>query len=268
MSIIYEPSGKAREYSPLAANFYEGCDHGCAYCYAPAIRRKTREEYAATVKPRDNVLAKLEKEVKLFKDSHSQVLFNFMGDPYCSANDQFKITRYALNMFLNHRIPVAILTKGGSRALRDADIIKLFGRHIKVGSTLTFLSPMLSAQWEPGAASPADRLSMLRAFHAMGVRTWGSFEPVIDPCESLALIESSLDAVDEYKIGKVNNFGGLDKSIKWTAFLESAVSILREAGKPFYIKYDLREAAPSVALRPEEIDSDIHCVPSWSMKAS
>ena len=31
MSIIYEPRGKAREYSELAVNLYTGCSHGCRY---------------------------------------------------------------------------------------------------------------------------------------------------------------------------------------------------------------------------------------------
>jgi hypothetical protein len=39
MKIIYEPRGAAREYSPLAANLYRGCIHGCKYCYAPACLR-------------------------------------------------------------------------------------------------------------------------------------------------------------------------------------------------------------------------------------
>lgn len=263
MSIIYEPKGKAREYSPLAANFYEGCDHGCAYCYAPGIRRMTRESYAASVRPRRDLLAELEKDMKEYAYSQKQVLFNFMGDPYCAANDVYKLTRGALIICLEHHVPVAILTKGGSRALRDSDIVKLFGRHIKVGSTLTFLSPERSAEWEPGAASPTDRLSMLGAYHTMGVRTWGSFEPVIDPEESLQLIKASLDVVDEYKVGKINNFGGIDKTIDWTAFLDSVVSILRKANKPFYIKYDLRQAAPSVKLFGNEIMADEHCVAPW-----
>lgn len=32
MAAIYEPSGAAREYSPLALNYVRGCDHGCVYC--------------------------------------------------------------------------------------------------------------------------------------------------------------------------------------------------------------------------------------------
>ena len=45
MSIIYQPKGKAREYSPLAANLYLGCNHGCKYCYAPSIRFQTRQDF-------------------------------------------------------------------------------------------------------------------------------------------------------------------------------------------------------------------------------
>lgn len=43
---IYEPRGAAREYAELALNVYEGCTHGCAYCYAPAVMRKTRDDFA------------------------------------------------------------------------------------------------------------------------------------------------------------------------------------------------------------------------------
>jgi DNA repair photolyase len=268
MGIIYEPKGKAREYSPLAANFYEGCDHGCAYCYAPGIRRMTRECYSDNVKPRMNLISELTKDMKEYTNSQKQVLFNFMGDPYCYANDKYKLTREALGIMLRHHVPVAILTKGGSRALQDADIIKQFGDHIKVGSTLTFISTELSKEWEQGAAIPSDRLAMLESYHSIGIKTWGSFEPVIDPQESLKLIEASLDFVDEYKIGKINNYGGIDKTIDWTAFLESVVSILREAKKPFYIKYDLRQAAPSVKLYGNEVLPDEHCVKPWPIEES
>lgn len=36
MHIIYKTTGRAREYSELAVNLYQGCAHACAYCYAPA----------------------------------------------------------------------------------------------------------------------------------------------------------------------------------------------------------------------------------------
>ena len=255
MSIIYEPKGKAREYSPLAANFYEGCDHGCVYCYAPRIRYKTREDYKQ-VTPRRDILHQLEKDCKKYAYSTRQVLFNFMGDPYCDANEQHKITRGALNLMLNHHIPVAVLTKGGNRALQDMDIIKQFGDHIKVGATLTFDDPVKSKEWETDSAIPDERYAMLKAFHDNGVRTWASFEPVIDPAESVKAIQKTISFVDEYKIGKINNYNGIDKQIDWSGFLSKVVGILRAAGKPFYVKYDLRQAAPDVKLYGNEVLQD------------
>jgi hypothetical protein len=32
---IYQPTGLAWEYAPLAASPYRGCGHGCKYCYVP-----------------------------------------------------------------------------------------------------------------------------------------------------------------------------------------------------------------------------------------
>ena len=71
MSIIYKPKGKAREYSPLAANFYNGCDHGCIYCYAPGIKKITREQYLS-VSPRRDILHEIEKDCKKYAYSKSR----------------------------------------------------------------------------------------------------------------------------------------------------------------------------------------------------
>ncbi|KAA6320448.1 hypothetical protein EZS27_029784 [termite gut metagenome] len=35
---IYNPSGKAGEYSYWACNFYNGCSNGCTYCYLVFVR--------------------------------------------------------------------------------------------------------------------------------------------------------------------------------------------------------------------------------------
>lgn len=256
MAIIYVPKGRAREYSPLAANLYDGCSHGCKYCYAPGIRHLSIDEYSKAANPRAEILEKIENDCLIFHDSREQVLLSFIGDPYCPENETDDLTGSVLRLFLKHRIPTAILTKGGHRALRDMDLIKSFGRSIKVGATLTFSDPDRSKEWEPGAALPTDRIETLLAFKAMGVRTWASFEPVIDPSQSLEMIRLSLDAVDEYRLGKLNHYRGLDTSIDWVAYLSQAVGLLRVKGKPFYVKQDLREAAPSVPLYGNEVLMD------------
>ena len=63
MNVIYEPKGRAREYSPLACNLYMGCTHGCKYCYAPACMHKKPEEWHEAARARgDNVLKLFEKD--------------------------------------------------------------------------------------------------------------------------------------------------------------------------------------------------------------
>jgi DNA repair photolyase len=264
MGKIYVPTGKAREYSPQAANFFDGCDHGCAYCYAPNIRRTTRDKFLE-VKLFKSGLPDFEKSCKERRGKCTQVLFNFIGDPYCDFDKKgdTSVTRQALEIALDNKIPIAILSKGGERILRDLDLFSMFGPNVKIGATLTFSTAEKSLEWEPGAATPDDRLNALKICHDKQIKTWASFEPVIDPNESLAVMERSLPYVDVFKVGKINNFRGLDETIDWTSFLSTAVKILRDAGKGFYIKKDLREAAPSIRLYGSEVMHDDFALPSW-----
>lgn len=257
MSMIYEPKGKAREYSPLALNLYMGCTHNCKYCYAPSTMQRTRGSYFCKPEPRKSVIENLIKELKRNRPTE-QVLLSFIGDVYCESQDNNALTREALEILLENKIPVAILTKGGKRCLKDLDIYKRFGGHIQVGATLTFDNDADSLEWESGAATPQERLDVLKQLHENGTKTFASFEPVIIPAQSLNLIQQSLDYIDIYKIGKINNYQGLDKAIDWTAFLQSCLDILRPAGKQFYIKHDLRVAASSIRLYGNEVLSDEH----------
>jgi DNA repair photolyase len=253
MSVIYEPSGKAREYAKLACNLYTGCDHGCLYCYAPAIRRMTRDEYKKPI-PRRNILKEFEKECKKHYNTEKAILFCFMTDPYNSAEDDYRITREALKIALKHKIPIKILTKS-TTVLNDIDVIKKFKKHISIGVTLTFDNNIDSEKWEPEASYPFERIETLKKLKNEGVYTWASFEPVIDINQSIGMLIKALPYVDHYKIGKINNFKGLDKEIDWSNFLNEAISILR-GQKPFYIKQDLRRAAPEIQLYGNEVLAD------------
>lgn len=261
MSLIYTPRGRAREYSPKALNIYLSCTHSCEYCYAPSCRRQTKDQYFAKPWPRKDIAKKLWKE--LDQDSpEEQVLLSFIGDVYCETHDENRATRECLEALYAHSVPVAILTKGGYRCLKDLAMFKKFGEHIMVGTTLTFDNQRDSFQWEPGAANPYERIGTLKRLHGCGIRTFASFEPVIDPEQSLNLMRVTAEegCVDVYKVGKLNNYKGLDKQIDWTDFLQRAVSILRGSGREFYVKEDLRKCAPTVELFGDEIVADAHCV--------
>lgn len=143
MAAIYEPSGAAREYSPLAMNYIHGCDHGCVYCYVPKMMKRFDKNYVHSdvyIKEETALLKEIERSCKKHEDSPKQVFLSFLTDPYSSFNEKTKLTRRVLEMLLKHRIPVSILSKGGLRILDDLDVIKDFGANIQVGASLTFTS--------------------------------------------------------------------------------------------------------------------------------
>lgn len=252
MSLIYEPRGKAREYSPLAINLYSGCGHKCSYCYVPDVLRITRAEFDTNVKARKDILKTMEREIKKISYSPKQVFMSFTTDPYNPIDEKEGLTRIALELFLKYKIPVSILTKSGNKALRDIDIIKKFGSHIKVGASLTYDNDIDSNRIERGAALPLERLNMLKKFNAEGVKTWVSFEPIMQPDQVLNLLSRSIEYVDEYQLGKLS---GDKRDIDWKDFLKKSVAILRENKKEFYIKETLRNSA-DINYNSHEIEMD------------
>ena len=183
MSVIYRPTGMAREYSPYALNLYIGCSHRCKYCYAPHTLQKSEKAYFGTPEPRKNILALLESDLK--KTAYTeQILLSFVGDVYCESADGGETTREALSLLNAYHAPVAVLSKGGKRMLRDLDLFGAFGERIAVGTTLTLLDQEKSREWEPYASTPEERLETLKILHESGIRTFASFEPTIEPRES------------------------------------------------------------------------------------
>ena len=239
MSLIYEPAGRAREYAPLALNLYNGCAHGCTYCYAPAVLREDRAAFHAHPSPRIDVIAKLERELAKEPAGKERppVLLCFTTDPYQLLAAETGITRRAIELLHERGYPVHVLTKGGMRAAVDFDLLGAVVGDA-YAATLTILDPVASAEWEPAAALPAERMAALALAHAEGITTWASLEPVIDPEQTLALIRATHEYVDLFKVGTLNHHP-LAKTIDWPAFAASVVDLLQELGASYYLKNDL-----------------------------
>jgi DNA repair photolyase len=239
---IYEPGGRARDDSENAFNIYTACSHRCKYCYAPAIFMKKREDwFTDNATPRKDFLKELLTDIPKHAGQKAQVLFCFTNDPYGGCDPKFRATRKALEQFLKYEIPVAILSKGGYRVCEDIDVFKKFGEHIKIGQTLTFDNTSDSLEWESGAAIPEERIDTARKIHEAGIKTFASIEPVVFPVQSMKMIELSIPYIAEYRVGKLNRYKGMDKSVDWKKFLHEAVDYLRENKKQIFIKKDLAD---------------------------
>ena len=251
---IYKPAGRAREYSPLALNYFKGCDHGCKYCYVPNMMKRFNSNYKheSVISPTD--FHRLELSAKKMQECGQQILLSFTGDPYCNVENGE--TRKVLEILNKYNHKVAILTKNPEKALKDIDIIKRFGNRIKIGATLTFDNEIDSKEWEPSAPTPKSRIYGLRRFAESGVITWASFEPVIIPEQSLNTLSEVAEFINHVKIGKINNYNGIDKNIDWAKFIFESVKLCREKNLPFYIKNDLAIYNKGVYLSGDEINED------------
>ncbi len=245
---IYNPTGRAEEYSPLALNYFSGCTHNCRYCYVSRLNSMAGKGVSQAVcyPPDFESFKGLEDSARKYQGCNKQILISFTGDPYCDMPPQY--TRKVLEILNKYNHKVAILTKGGSRTLRDIDLFKKFTRNdlfaaneprISVGATLTCDNDTDSLKWEPGAAMPADRIETLRTLTAQGIRTWVSFEPVIYPEQTLNLLKQVSDIVHHVRIGKINDFENMDKEIDWNEFVKQSVAVCKTKNLPFYIKNDL-----------------------------
>lgn len=253
---IYEPAGRAREYSPLALNYFKGCDHACKYCYVPNMLTRFNSNYnhGTVINPVD--FSKLEASAKKMQGCGKQILLSFTGDPYC--NSENGETRKVLEILNKYNHKVAILTKQPDKAMKDLDLFLKFGDRFKIGSTLTFDNEKDSLEWEKGASLPIERVDALRKFAELGIKTWASFEPVIIPEQSLSLLLTVSEFIDHVKIGKINNYKGIDKQIDWGKFIFDSVRILRDAemNDRFYIKKDLLIHNTGVYLSGNETNED------------
>ena len=125
-TIIYEPTGKAREYSELAANLYTGCAHACKYCYCPSIMRKSLQDWSESHHARTNVINQFKRDAEkaTIEQKEKELLFSFMSDCYQNEESAF-LTRQALLICeQNNFKKVNVLTKAGFRAVNDFDIFQ------------------------------------------------------------------------------------------------------------------------------------------------
>ena len=240
--LIYHPSGRAGEYADkgYAINLYRGCTHGCKYCYVPGVLRMSKEDFHAVSIPAVDVLQRLEADMKRVGPLLEPIFLCFTCDPYC-IDAPHHTTRKAIQIIMDSGNSVNILTKGGHSAIRDFHLLADDSMS-KIGATLTFADEDLSLEWEPEAATPIERVNMLAIAKAKGIETWASIEPVIDPIQSLRIMEASMPFVDTFKIGKWNH----DKranDINWRNFLMRTVEMMKDNNKAYIIKEDLRKAA-------------------------
>jgi len=160
----------------FSLNPYQGCEHGCIYCYA----RNSHEYwgYSAGLDFESRIVVKKNAPQllrKFFENKNWQpapLSLSGNTDCYQPIERKMRITRQLLEICLEFRNPVGVLTKN-ALVLRDLDIIKELASHklIRVFTSITSLDEELRKVMEPRTATYKSRLKVLETLSKNGVPT-------------------------------------------------------------------------------------------------
>ncbi|RKE98918.1 PA0069 family radical SAM protein [Ichthyenterobacterium magnum] len=170
-------------------NMYQGCEHGCIYCYA----RNSHEfwGYSAGLDFERKILVKkeapklLEQLLKKKSWQAHTIVMSGNTDCYQPAEKQFKITRDCLNVFLKYKHPVGIITKN-ALILRDLDILKELAKDnlVAVNISITSLSEKTRQILEPRTATIKKRLKTVEVLSKNDIPVNVMLAPIIPSINS------------------------------------------------------------------------------------
>lgn len=147
-------------------NPYQGCEHGCIYCYARNSHQywgfSAGLDFERKIVVKENAPELLEKFLKNKKWQPAPIMLSGNTDCYQPVERKLKITRRMLEVLLRFKHPVGVITKN-ALILRDLDILMEMARMrlVHVNISITTLDESLRRMLEPRTVSSVNRLKVI-----------------------------------------------------------------------------------------------------------
>ena len=165
-------------------NPYQGCEHGCTYCYA----RNSHQYwgYSAGIEFERKIIVKKDAPT-LFKKflerkgwDATTISLSGNTDCYQPAERKFKLTRQLLEIALEYKQPIGMITKN-SLILRDQDILQEMARQnlCMVYVSINSLNESLRQVMEPRTTTAKQRLKIVEQLSAAGIPMGVMVAPLI-----------------------------------------------------------------------------------------
>ncbi|MBC7417321.1 MAG: PA0069 family radical SAM protein, partial [Pedobacter sp.] len=165
-------------------NPYQGCEHGCTYCYARNAHQYWG--YSAGLDFERKIIVKKEAP-QLFKKflerkdwDASTISLSGNTDCYQPAERKFKITRQLLEIALAYKQPIGMITKN-SLILRDKDLLQEMAKLnlCMVYVSINSLNEDLRQKMEPRTATSRQRLKVVEELTKEGIPVGVMVAPLV-----------------------------------------------------------------------------------------
>jgi DNA repair photolyase len=169
------------EYS---LNPYQGCEHGCVYCYARNSHTywgfDAGMDFESKIIIKKNAPEIFEKQMMNPKWEVLPIMLSGNTDCYQPAERKFQLTRKILEIALKFKQPVSIITKN-SLVTRDIDILAEMAKEnlIHVNISITSLMEETRLALEPRTSSAIKRLKTIEALSKNGIPVNVMAAPII-----------------------------------------------------------------------------------------
>lgn len=168
----------------FSVNPYQGCEHGCIYCYA----RNSHQYwgFSAGLDFESRIIAKINAP-KLLAETFDHkswvpapISLSGNTDCYQPIERKYQLTRQLLEVCLAYKNPVGIITKN-QLILRDLDLLKELASHhlTSVFITITSTDEAIRRKLEPRTTTYGNRLKTLETLTKHGIPCGVMIAPVI-----------------------------------------------------------------------------------------
>src|SRR5690554_4744541 len=165
-------------------NPYQGCEHGCVYCYARNSHQYWGFDaglgFETNIVVKHNIVQVLKKQLQKKNYRPQPIMLSGNTDCYQPAEKKFGLTRKILELCLQLGHPVSIITKN-SLIHRDEDLIaKLAEKQlVHVYFSINHLDNELKATLEPRTATASKKLAIMEQFSVAGIPCGVMVAPII-----------------------------------------------------------------------------------------
>ena len=226
-------------------NCYRGCIHGCTYCFARQYHEYlgygAGTDFETKIVVKTNAPQILRQELKKTRDKMPHLDFSFATDPYLPLEASYELTRKCLEVCVDFRVQVGVITKS-PLVTRDIDVLKKLNK-VSVFFSLPFLTKEKSNPFEPYTPVPEARFRAMSEIADAGIQVGIGIAPIIPGYNEsdipgllerakeagatrafMSMLHLDTDSIEEYFVQKMH------ERLSPTAVIKIINTIKRERG--------------------------------------